>query len=208
MYSTLFEIKPKANQLDDYLDATIRGDDPAKTGYANYKSLQRPGVLLMTCDWNSQEAATEWREQERQDRLSDYRMRVGELLFDNHAPKGSKLNNIHFNEHIAPQGMMMTLIEAKRPGEYRETTNPTWCGQYLGLDIYSGDMLLEWDVFESIVRPGELALTLLWPDCKAVQYFEKGEAMLLDDTTHRTRHFRILNEHIKSDGKAALALRS
>jgi len=36
-------------------------------------------------------------------------------------------------------------------------SNATTCSQYLGLDIYSGDMLVDWDVYEAVLTPGDLA---------------------------------------------------
>ena len=70
---------------------------------------------------------------------------------------------------------MVTIITATRPPGH--PANIISCSQYLGLDIYSGSDLVEWDVYEGVLAPDDLCLMLVWKDCSAVSYFERGEKM-------------------------------
>jgi hypothetical protein len=70
------------------------------------------------------------------------------------------------------------------------------------LDIYSGDMLVDWDVYEAVLTPGDLALMLVWRDCKAIAYFEHTEAILVPDT-HRIRHVRVIRDYAMFDRREA-----
>ena len=72
------------------------------------------------------------------------------------------------------------------------------CSQFLGLDIFSGSALVDWDVYEAVLAPGDLCLMLVWADCNAVRYFEDGERLLLPDT-HRIRHVRIVRYYTMLD---------
>ncbi|HEY8749474.1 MAG TPA: hypothetical protein VIM11_15930 [Tepidisphaeraceae bacterium] len=81
-------------------------------------------------------------------------------------------------------------------------SNATTCSQYLGLDIYSGDMLVDWDVYEAVLTPGDLALMLVWQNCSALEYFENTEEALVPPT-HRIRHVRVVRDYGMYDRREA-----
>ncbi len=59
------------------------------------------------------------------------------------------------------EGTTITLIDAKRPAQSAETSNPAACSEYLGLDPYAAGMV-GWDVFDALLTPGDLILLPCW----------------------------------------------
>lgn len=46
----------------------------------------------------------------------------------------------------------MTLIDAKRPADWRPANNPADCAEWLGLSPSTG--FLSWDIFDAVLTPG------------------------------------------------------
>jgi hypothetical protein len=160
-------------------------------------------------NWRDEKAVVRWRttqnhhlvqQKGRVEILESYHLRVGEIFADNQIPAGMKLRSQRNDETEVGEGTMVTIITATRlPGHPR---NVTACSQFLGLDIYSGDALIYWDVYEAVLTPHDLCLMLVWKDCGAVKYFEDGERMLLPDT-HRIRHVRVIRDYTMLDRREA-----
>ena len=108
----------------------------------------------------------------RADILEDYHLRAGEIFADNVAPTGMHLLHQRSDETEVGEGTMVTIITATRPAGH--PANAIACSQFLGLDIYSGDALVDWDVYDAVLMPGDLCLMLVWKDCSAVEYFDRG----------------------------------
>jgi heme-degrading monooxygenase HmoA len=190
-------LRPGLERVDGFVD-NVR-----------YKSMQRDGWILSLSNWRDEKAVVRWRtamrhhevqELGRGEVLKDYHLRVGEIMSDNKLPAGMELRQQRTDETEVGRGRMATIITATRPQGH--PSNVTACSQYLGLDIYSGDMLVDWDVYEAVLTPGDLALMLVWTDCKAIEYFEHTEAVLVPDT-HRIRHVRIIRDYAMFDRREA-----
>jgi hypothetical protein len=160
-------------------------------------------------NWRDEKAVVRWRttqnhhlvqQKGRADILESYHLRVGEIFADNRIPAGMKLLSQRNDETEVGEGTMVTIITATRPPGH--PSNVTACSQFLGLDIYSGDALVDWDVYEAVLTPDDLCLMLVWKDCGAVKYFEEGERMLLPDT-HRIRHIRVIRDYTMLDRREA-----
>jgi hypothetical protein len=137
----------------------------------------------------------------RDDILESYHLRVGEIFADNQISAGMKLLNQRNNETEIGEGTMVTIIiTATRPPGH--PSNVTACSQFMGLDIYSGDALVDWDLYDAVLTPGDLCLVLVWKDFGAVTYFEDGERMLLPET-HRIRHVRVIRDYTMLDRREA-----
>lgn len=214
MFSVFFEVRPRSDQWDAYLGYAkmLRPELEQIDGFVDnirYKSMQREGWILSHSNWRDEKAVVRWRttmrhhevqELGRGEVLQDYHLRVGEIISDNQLPAGMELKKQRNDETQVGQGTMVTIITAKRPEGH--PANVIACSQYLGLDVYSGDMLVDWDVYEAVLTPGDLALMLIWKDCKAIEYFENTEAMLVPDT-HRIRHVRIIRDYAMFDRREA-----
>ena len=98
------------------------------------------------------------------------------------------------------EGTMVTIITATRPADH--LANVIACSQFPGLDIYSGDALVDWDVYDAVLMPGDLCLMLVRKDCSAVEYFDSGEGVLLPDT-HWMRHIRVVRDYSMLDRREA-----
>jgi heme-degrading monooxygenase HmoA len=214
MFSVLFEVQPKPEKWDEYFGDTtmLRPELEQIDGFVEnvlYKSMQREGWILSLSNWRDEKAVVRWRttqnhhlvqQKGRVDILESYHLRVGEIFADNQIPAGMKLLSQRNDETEVGQGTMVTIITATRPPGHPR--NITACSQFLGLDIYSGDALVDWDVYEAVLRPDDLCLMLVWKDCGAVTYFEDGERMLLPDT-HHIRHVRVIRDYTMLDRREA-----
>ena len=214
MFSVLFEVRPRPAQWQGYLDSAkmLRPELEKVEGFVEnirYKSMQRDGWILSLSNWRDEKSLVRWRtapshhtvqQRGRDEILLDYHLRVGEIFADNKLPEGMMLLNQRNDETEVGVGKMVTVITATRPPGH--PANVTSCSQYLGLDIYSGTDLVEWDVYEAVLAPDDLCLMLVWKDCSAVEYFERGERMLLPET-HRVRHVRVIRDYTMIDRREA-----
>jgi heme-degrading monooxygenase HmoA len=214
MFSVLFEVQPKAEKWDEYLDNAkmLRPELEQIEGFVDnirYKSMQRDGWILSLSSWRDEKSVVRWRTSQnhhfvqqkgRADILESYHLRVGEIFADNKLPAGMELLNQRNDETEIGEGRMVTIITATRPPGH--PTNVVACSQFMGLDIFSGGALVDWDVYDAVLTPGDLCLMLVWQDCSAVRYFEDGDRMLLPDT-HRIRHVRIVRDYTMLDRREA-----
>jgi heme-degrading monooxygenase HmoA len=214
MFSVLFEVQPKAEKWDEYLDNAkmLRPELEQIEGFVDnirYKSMQRDGWILSLSSWRDEKSVVRWRTSQnhhfvqqkgRADILESYHLRVGEIFADNKLPAGMELLNQRNDETEIGEGRMATIITATRPPGH--PTNVVACSQFMGLDIFSGGALVDWDVYDAVLTPGDLCLMLVWQDCSAVRYFEDGDRMLLPDT-HRIRHVRIVRDYTMLDRREA-----
>lgn len=214
MFSVLFEVQPRPGKWDDYLGKAkmLRPELEKIDGFVDnirYQSLQREGWILSLSSWRDEKSLVRWRttrshhsvqRRGRADILESYRIRVGEIFADNMVPAELHLARQRSGETEVGEGTMVTIITAARPPGH--PANVTACSQFLGLDIYSGSALVDWDVYEAVLTPGDLCLMLVWKDCSAVQYFDTGERALLPDT-HRIRHIRIIRDYTMHDRREA-----
>jgi heme-degrading monooxygenase HmoA len=185
MFAVIFEARPRPGQWDAYLEnaARLRSDLEQVDGFLDnirYRSLTREGWILSLSDWRDEKSLVRWRtdsrhheaeERGRSAILADYHLRVGEITNDTRIPTGYELLEQRLDETRVGEGTGLTLIDARRPTEWKETTNPADCSQFLGLDPYA-DGLLDWDVFEAILTPGDLILLQSWRTGAAAEAFE------------------------------------
>jgi heme-degrading monooxygenase HmoA len=214
MFSVLFEVRPKPDQWDVYLGnaKALKPELEQIEGFVDnirYKSLQRDGWILSLSNWRDEKSVIRWRTKPRHHEvqalaraeiLGDYHLRVGEIVADNQLPAGMELKKQRSDETEIGEGKMVTIITATRPPGH--ATNATACSQYLGLDIYSGDMLVDWDVYDAVLTPGELALMMVWKNCEALKEFEDADETLLPET-HRVRHVRVIRDYGMFDRREA-----
>ncbi len=96
MYAVIFEVRPKAERIDEYLDlaAELRPELEKIDGFISierFKSLTDEGKVLSLSMWRDEAAITAWRNvaQHREAQakgraviFDDYRIRVAEVLRD------------------------------------------------------------------------------------------------------------------------------
>ena len=203
MFAVIFELRPRSGQLESYLEqaSLLRPELEQVVGFIDnirYRSLTRDGWILSLSDWRDEKALVRWRTQAhhhdvqelgRSQIFADYRLRVGEITNDTRVPAGYELVGQRFDETMATAGTALTLIDARRPAAFSETSNPADCSQFLGLDPYA-DGLVDWDVFEAVLTPGDLILLQSWRTGAAAEAFELTTELPDDGRLRRVRVIR------------------
>ena len=212
MFAVLFEVHPKADQWEAYLAhaAMLRPELEEVAGFVDnirYRSLNRDGWILSLSNWQDEKAVVRWRtalrhhevqEQARREVLEDYHLRVGQLTRDTRLPHGLELKEQRLDETEVGEGSVVIVIDAKRPGEWKETTNPADCAEWLGLFPKQG--FLDWDLYEAVATPGDIILTATFKDEVNAKEFE--DSVSLPDEA-RLRRVRVIRDYGMYDRREA-----
>ncbi|MDT7816942.1 MAG: hypothetical protein QOJ42_6858 [Acidobacteriaceae bacterium] len=212
MFSVLFEVHPKPDQWDAYLNyaKVLRPELEAVEGFVDnirYRSLTREGWILSLSNWRDEKSVVRWRtktrhheiqERGRDDVLSDYHLRVGQVTQDTRIPEGSTLQEQRLDETEVGEGTTVTLIDAKRPSEWKETNNPADCAEWLGLAPFTD--FVSWDIFDAVLTPGDLILMLTWRDNAMAEDFESSVGL---PEGARLRRVRIVRDYGMYDRREA-----
>jgi len=164
MFSVIFEVFPNKENWDDYLDkaAMLSPELKQVDGFVDnirYKSLTREGWILSLSNWRDEKSLVRWRtrrrhhevqQKGRDEILADYQLRVGQITADNQVPPGYALTEQRLDETEVGEATTVTLINATRPAEWKQTNNPYDCAQWLGLNPWAADST-SWDIFEAIL---------------------------------------------------------
>ena len=138
-------------------------------------------------------------EKGRTEILSDYHLRVGQITVDNQVPEGYQLLEQRLDETQVGAGTCVTLINGEGPREYKETNNPSDCARILGLDPRA-DGLVDWDLFDAVLNPGDLIMMITWRDNVAAEAFDKR---LNVPKSFRVRRVRIVRDYGMFDRREA-----
>jgi heme-degrading monooxygenase HmoA len=213
MFSVIFEVHPKAAQWDAYLENAkmLRPELERIDGFVDnirYRSLTREGWILSLSGWRDEKAVVRWRTQTRhhmvQERgrseiLSDYHLRVGQIMRDTRVPAGHRLEEQRLDETGVGVGTTVTLIDAKRPPEWVKTAKSDGVARWLGLDPAAPGLVL-WDVFDAVLTPGDVILLMSWRDKDAAEAFERGFSA---PEGARLRQVRIVRDYGMFDRREA-----
>lgn len=135
----------------------------------------------------------------RDEILADYHLRVGQITSDNEIPDGYVLAEQRLDETEVGEGTAITLINATRPSEWKQTNNPYDCAEWLGLNPWAADST-SWDIYDAVLTPGDLILLISWKDDAAARAYE-DHAMFQDN--RRVRRVRIVRDYGKYDRREA-----
>src|ERR1700755_494503 len=137
MFSVIFEVQPRAEQWNVYLDnaGMLRPELEQIDGFVDnirYRSLTREGWILSLSDWRDEKSVVRWRtlmrhhevqEKGRSEILSDYHLRVGQLTQDTQIPEGYTLQEQRLDETEVGDATTVTLVDARRPPEWGNETD-------------------------------------------------------------------------------------
>jgi heme-degrading monooxygenase HmoA len=213
MFSVIFEVQPRAEQWNVYLDNArmLRPELEQIDGFVDnirYRSLTREGWILSLSGWRDEKSLVRWRTKVRHhdvqakgrsEILQDYHLRVGQVTKDNQLPRGHALQEQRLDETEVGEGTTITLIDATRPKAWTETRNAADCAEFLGLNP-DADGLLSWDVFDAVLTPGELILMISWRDNAAAEAFD-GEFTVRSG--FRVRRVRVVRDYGMFDRREA-----
>ena len=212
MFSVIFEVLPNKESWYDYLENArmLRPEleqVAALVDNIRYRSLTRDGWILLS-NWRDEKSPVRWRthrrdhevQQKGRDRvLVDCHLRVGQIVADNQVPKGYALTEQRVEETEIGEGTTVTLINATRPAEWKQTNNPYDCAEWLGLNPWAAGST-SWDIFDAVLAPGDLILLVTWKDAAAAQAYEDASA---PNDKARVRRVRIVRDYGKYDRREA-----
>lgn len=184
MFSVLFEVHPKSDQWDAYLDyaRALRPELEQIDGFVDnirYRSLTRDGWILSLSGWAGEKALVRWRtnahhhhvqEMGRTRVMTDYHLRVGQVTRDSRLPPGQELIEQRLDETEVGEGTTVTLIDASQSPEWVAERSADDVGAWLGLNTDSPG-LVSWDAFEAVLSPGDVILLMTWRDLLAADRF-------------------------------------
>jgi heme-degrading monooxygenase HmoA len=213
MFSVIFEVLPNSEKWNDYLDKAemLRPEVEQVDGFVDnirYKSLTREGWILSLSIWRDEKSLVRWRTRgrhhevqqiARDEILAEYHLRVGQITADNQVPTGYALTEQRLDETEVGEGTTVTLINATRPAEWKQTNNPYDCAEWLGLNPWAADST-SWDIFDAMITAGDLMLLISWKDAAAARAYE--DASLPNDNA-RVRTVRIVRDYGKYDRREA-----
>jgi heme-degrading monooxygenase HmoA len=213
MFSVIFEVLPKPERWDGYLGNAkmLRPELEAVDGFVDnirYKSLTRESWILSLSGWRDEKSVVRWRtamrhhvvqENGRSDILLDYHLRVGEITHDTHVPAGHTITEQRLDETEVGEGTTITLIDARWPDVSCETADAAGTSSYLGLNPQAHG-LASWDVFDSVLTPGDLILLTVWKSTGDADAFAKAAAL---PPGGRLRQIRIVRDYGMFDRREA-----
>lgn len=175
MFAVIFEVRPKQERWDDYLGYAklLRPELERIDGFIDnvrYGSERRPGWVLSLSTWRDEKALVRWRtqakhhavqEKGRFEVFEEYHLRVGQITADTHIPPGQALSEQRLDETETAEAKAATIVELKRPADLAEDASAEEIATRLGWRAGLGG-LVEWDVFDAILTPGDLLLLLSW----------------------------------------------
>jgi heme-degrading monooxygenase HmoA len=206
MFIVIFEVQPKAERWDDYLDLAkqLRPKLEAIDGFIDnerFKSKQDERRVLSLSTWRDEKAVIRWRTHEehhgvqekgRFEVFEDYHLRVGEITADAKPPKGQAVLQNRLDETEVGEAKAVTLTELS-PAEGTASGAPAErFAQQLGLDPQTSG-LVSHEVFESIYNPGKLVLLASWKSAAAAQDWHPKEPEAGDHLRHR--HVRVIRDY-------------
>jgi len=213
MFAVLFEVRPRSEQWDAYLGYArlLRPELERIDGFIDnirYGSLRRPGWLLSLSSWRNEKALVRWRthavhhgvqEKGRREVFQDYHLRVGQFTADNHPLDAQSPSEQRLDETETGASKSVSIIEAKRPRDLPQSAAPEALAARLGFSAEASG-LVDWDVFDAILAPGDLLLMLSWRDTAAA---EAGEKVMDIASGSRRRRIRVVRDYGMFDRREA-----
>ena len=202
MFAVIFEVNPKPEQWDSYLDYAklLRPELEQVDGFIEnerFSSLRRKGWVLSLSIWRDEKAVVRWRTSARHHEVQrkgrdevfrDYHLRVGEIIADSGLPAGQMLREQRFDATEAPAKHVM-FSEAALQGLPAEP-DAGMVAARLGAPSQAAEPgLVDWDVFESIYQPGKFILLSAWRDAAA------GQGGPTDGGAIRRRRIRVIRDY-------------
>lgn len=213
MFSVIFEVQPKPEKWDAYLDNAkmLRPELERVDGFVDnirYQSLTREGWILSLSGWRDEKAVVRWRTAMRHhmvqslgrtEILLDYHLRVGQITHDNQPPAGQTIKEQRLDETEIGAGGTVILVDAKRPIKSAESASAPETAAYLGLD-QKAPGLVEWDVYDAVLTPGDLILMMVWKTKEDAESFV--QSIELPDGG-RLRRVRVVRDYGMFDRREA-----
>lgn len=212
MFSVMFEVHPKDEQWDAYLEYAkmLRPELEQIDGFVDnirYGSLGRDGWILSLSNWRDEKSLVRWRTQARHHSVQekgrfevflDYHLRVGQITEDTQLPEGCELLEQRLDETEVGEGTTAVLVSATRDGD-AEAMSARDAAAWLGLDTQAAG-LASWDAYDAVLTPGDLILQTAWRDASAAGAFAASAGF---PGGARVRQVRIVRDYGMYDRREA-----
>ena len=180
MFSVIFEVHPKQEKFDLYLDLAkrLRPILEGIDGFIDnerFESTRRPGWILSHSTWRDEKSVVRWRtvgkhhdtqQRGRDEVFQDYHLRVGEIVRDTAPPAGSAIVEQRLDETEIGHAKFVTLTEVQPESGMTAEALLDW----LSVDGHRADVI-NYDVFASIYNAGKHALLASWRDRPSAEKF-------------------------------------
>src|SRR3981081_4069623 len=194
MFSVIFEVHPKQEKFDLYLDLAkglkpILDEIDGFIDNERFQSTRRRGWTLSHSPGRDEKSVVRWRtvgnhhdtqQRGRDEVFQDYHLRVGEIVADTAPPAGASILEQRLDETEIGKAHSETLTEVQPPSGVSAAALPHW----LGLDQEQAD-LIDHDVFASIYNKGKFALLASWRDRLAAERFNPLSRTSVAGARHR-----------------------
>jgi heme-degrading monooxygenase HmoA len=206
MFSVLFEVNPHTVAWEAYLDLarTLRPDLEEIDGFVDnirYRSLTRQGWILSLSGWRDEKSLVRWRTRARhhdaqvagrEEILADYHLRVGQITADTHIPEGQSITEQRLDVTATGQATTVVLSDARSEPDSVHALSPSTLAAGLGLDLdLEHPGLVEWEVHEAVLTPGDVLLMTTWrTEDAAEEFLRPGRT---EDT--RVRKIRVVRDY-------------
>ena len=206
MFAVIFEVQPKKDRWDDYLDLAkqLKPKLEAIDGFIDndrFESKRTKRRILSLSTWRDEKSVIRWRshgehhavqEKGRLEVFEDYRLRVGEITSDSDPPRGLPVEQQRFDETEIGKATAVTITEVTPGHGGALGSKPDLLAAHLGLDG-KADGLVEHEAFESIYHPGKLLLLVSWRDAGAAASWRPAKPE--DAKFFRHRHVRVIRDY-------------
>jgi heme-degrading monooxygenase HmoA len=209
MFAVIFEVQPKPDRWDEYLDLAkfLKPELEKIDGFVDnerFASKQIEGRLLSLSIWRDEKAVIRWRtlgvhhevqEKGRFEVFEDYHLRVGEITGDTGLTDGQTLPQQRFDETVIGTAKHITIVEFSpdKPAGID-------LAAALGLPETGTEGVVEAALFESIYNPGKLLLLVSWQDSAAA---DRWKPRGLEGGTLRHRQVRVIRDYGMADRREA-----
>jgi heme-degrading monooxygenase HmoA len=214
MFAVIFEVQPKKERWNDYLDLAkyLKPKLEAIDGFIDnerFESKRMKGRVLSLSTWRDEKAVVRWRtqgehhgvqEKGRFEIFEDYHLRVGEVTEDSDPPRGLSIVQQRFDVTANPQAKAVSIIELTPSEGDKPKIAAEHLPARLGLDKRPAG-LVDHEVFESIYNPGKLLLLVTWRDAEAAGSWEPVVTADLGKLRHR--RVRVIRDYGMTDRNEA-----
>jgi heme-degrading monooxygenase HmoA len=214
MFAVIFEVQPKSNRWDQYLDLAkqLRPELEKIAGFIDnerYKSKRTEGRVLSLSTWADEKSVIRWRthamhhgvqEKGRFEVFQDYHLRVGEITADTDIPVGQTIQQLRLDATEVGAAKVVSISEV-HPGPGRSSDVET-LRERLRIPAIGGDGAAESELFESISTQGKLLLLASWRDFAAADAWHPP-ASLSDAGRIRHRRVRVIRDYGLADRREA-----